>query len=190
MSTLYLVRHGHVSRHSGERDDPALSPQGIAQAQETARRILTLAKEPLTILSSPLRRCRETAQALASLWNMPILVEPRVAEVPAPRGHPSGREDWVAWLMEATWAEVDRRGGSIDGEYPSRIAAWRRGVCEAVLDCPHDTVIYTHFVPINVLAAHALQDERVTCFRPSHASITTFERNGSLLRLVGSECHD
>jgi broad specificity phosphatase PhoE len=69
MTCILLVRHGHVEGMSPERfrgrRDIDLTDQGVRQAQATAQRI---AKEwhPVTIYTSPLRRCLQTAAAIGT----------------------------------------------------------------------------------------------------------------------------
>ena len=48
--------------------DPGLDALGHSQAEAVAQKLASLG--PLPILSSPLRRTRETAAPLAKLWNV------------------------------------------------------------------------------------------------------------------------
>lgn len=72
--TVYLVRHGEpeegfTKRFIG-RLDPALSPNGLAQARHIATRIAPL--KPERCLSSPLRRARETAGVIAAFCGLEV----------------------------------------------------------------------------------------------------------------------
>ena len=73
MTRIILVRHGHVEGISPERfrgrRDIDLSDLGARQAQATAQRI---AREwrPAAIYSSPLKRCLQTAAAIASVCRL------------------------------------------------------------------------------------------------------------------------
>jgi broad specificity phosphatase PhoE len=51
------------------------------------------------------------------------------------------------------------------------------------------TLVFTHYVVINVAMGHALGDDRVRVFAPDHASVTVFDVAGAALRVVerGSE---
>jgi phosphohistidine phosphatase len=63
---LYLVRHAEAA--PGEPDElRSLTPEGRRQAQELAERLRADGVEPDAILTSPLRRARETADALAEV---------------------------------------------------------------------------------------------------------------------------
>jgi len=82
------------------------------------------------------------------------------------------------------WTEFIELGGSLLKGHDSTMIHWRAGVLEAILDCPHDAVIFSHFVPVNVLAGRATGSDRVACFLPDHTSITVFETTDSGIRLV------
>lgn len=72
--TVYLVRHGepeegYTGRFLG-RLNPGLSPKGMEQAARAAARIAPLA--PCRCLSSPLRRARDTAAAIAAACGLEV----------------------------------------------------------------------------------------------------------------------
>ena len=60
----------------------------------------------------------------------------------------------------------------------------RRSVVAALLALPHECVVFTHFIAINVAAAVAQQRDEVVCFRPDHASVTVLDASESRLRLI------
>jgi hypothetical protein len=61
---------------------------------------------------------------------------------------------------------------------------WRRSVVDALQGLPHDCVVFTHYIAINVVAGIAQRREEVVCFRPDHASVTAIETGSQGLRLV------
>jgi phosphoserine phosphatase len=75
MTRIILVRHGHVDWHDPERfrgrAELLLTERGQRQAQATALYLSSRAKpEPEAIYTSPLRRCRDTAAALAAPFRL------------------------------------------------------------------------------------------------------------------------
>ncbi len=186
MSLIYLVRHGRIAPQPANARDPELGADGQLQAQAAARALGQRIGRPLPILSSPLQRCRQTAAPLATLWKMEPQIEARVAEVPSPDAIDVERAIWLTQTLASTWHEVARRGEALQPGYQSVLAAWRREVIDAVLECRGDTVIFSHFVPINVLAGHALRRDEVTCFRLDYASVTVLRTLGSEIRLLES----
>ncbi len=64
MARLYLIRHGRPSSTwGGHDDDPGLDAAGLDQARAARDWLLSRpeAERPRLVVSSPLRRCRETA---------------------------------------------------------------------------------------------------------------------------------
>jgi broad specificity phosphatase PhoE len=172
MARIYMVRHGKAEAGFGEGMDPGLDALGHQQAQAVAQKLQPLG--PLTILSSPLRRTQETAQPLARLWSRTPIIEPAVAEIPSPKGMTlEGRAIWLRNLMAGSWRGVT-----------PELAEWREACIASVAGLTNDTVIFSHYVAINVLAGGATGDDRVVTFSPDNCSVTTFETDGVILRLV------
>jgi broad specificity phosphatase PhoE len=184
VATLYVVRHGRVASSPAGADDPELSAEGQSQALRVAEELRRRLPRPLPILTSPLRRCRQTAAPLSSIWGVQPIVEPRVAEVPGPPASALPREEWLRRSLVAEWPELIEFGESLQDGYASVLTSWRASVLEAVLECSHDVVIFSHFVPVNVLTGHATRSQRVACFLPDHTSVTVFETAGSEIRLI------
>jgi broad specificity phosphatase PhoE len=179
MPRIYLVRHAKPAAAWGDDPDPGLDALGIAQAGAVAQQLAKAATHA-PVYSSPLRRCRETALPLCQLWNRDATVLPSVAEIPSPRLDKEARRAWLTAAMQGTWQQLQERApaGSID------YLDWRRSVVDALRTLPHDCVVFTHFIAINVAAAVAQRREEVVCFRPDHASVTVIDAGTHGLRLV------
>ncbi|MFF3753719.1 bifunctional RNase H/acid phosphatase [Streptomyces sp. NPDC002018] len=109
-ATFVLLRHGETAltpekRFSGSGgSDPELSAIGRRQAEAVA--VALAARGTVQdIVSSPLRRCRETAAAVASRLGLDVTVEDGLRET-----------DFGAW-EGLTFAEVRER-------YPDDLSAW------------------------------------------------------------------
>ena len=81
---LYLVRHGEAAARWGEDPDPGLSELGRAQARRTQMSLIDELTGPVSIISSPLRRARETAAPLAGALGAQIRIDDAFREIPAP----------------------------------------------------------------------------------------------------------
>ncbi|MEU9237473.1 bifunctional RNase H/acid phosphatase [Streptomyces subrutilus] len=109
-ATFVLLRHGETAltpqkRFSGSGgSDPELSPAGRRQASAVAE-ALAARGTVQSVVSSPLRRCRETAQAVADRLGLTVAVEEGLREV-----------DFGAW-EGLTFAEVRER-------FPDDLQAW------------------------------------------------------------------
>lgn len=174
MSRVYLVRHGRAAAGWDADPDPGLDEVGRQQAQQTAEELSVL--DPMILVSSPLRRCQETAHFLFELWGTkPVVVEPRVTEIPTPDGFPLGeRVPWLRQAMAGQWSDLDQR-------YQS----FRDGVVTFVSQCSEPTVIFSHFIAINAVIGACLGDDRLVIDSVDNASVTVVETtsDGSL-RLI------
>ncbi|MER6914281.1 bifunctional RNase H/acid phosphatase [Streptomyces sp. NPDC000594] len=105
-ATFVLLRHGETAltpekrfSGSGGAHDPELSPVGRRQADAVAA-ALAARGTVQEIVSSPLRRCRETAEAVATRLNLDVRIEEGLRET-----------DFGAW-EGLTFAEVQERYGA------------------------------------------------------------------------------
>jgi len=109
-ATFVLLRHGETAltpekRFSGSGGtDPELSAAGRRQAEATAT-ALAARGTIQAVVSSPLRRCRETAEAVAARLGLEVRIEEGLRET-----------DFGAW-EGLTFAEVRAR-------YPEDLDAW------------------------------------------------------------------
>lgn len=179
---LVLVRHGETAltaqrRYSG-RGDVELSPVGMAQASAVADRLAAMmrpaAGEPV-VVSSPLRRCRETAAPLAALLGVEVEIELAVGEIPTPADlAPEARPAWLKRAFAGDWSDIEG-----DRDY----LAWTIEVAGALARY-EGCAVFSHFVALNAAVAAAQGTGAVMAFRPDHASVTVFEVVDNRLRLV------
>jgi broad specificity phosphatase PhoE len=175
MATIHLVRHGQATGGWDAERDPGLDELGRAQAAALCDQLGPLGDViPPRLVTSPLRRCRETAAPLAARWGVGPVVEPLVAEIPSPDGVPFGRR--VPWLQAAiagTWTALGPR--YLD--YRDAVAAYVAGLTV-------DTVVTTHFVAINAVIGACTGDDRVLIRRLDNASVTVVETSAGGIELV------
>jgi broad specificity phosphatase PhoE len=179
MPRLYLIRHARPVAAWGEEVDPGLDATGQQQA-EAAARTLAQTLDCMPIYTSPLRRCRETARPLERLWQRSAEAFEPVAELPSPPLHLRARQQWLRQAMRGTWRELNDLAPAGSPDY----LAWRQTLLDSLDRLPQNSVVFSHFIAINVLVAAALSREDVVCFWPDHASITCVEAGNGSLRLV------
>lgn len=172
---LYLIRHGRAASTWSEARDPPLDAVGRAQAETVVRALSSLA--PLPIVTSPLLRCRETAAPLARHWGQEARIVDAVREIPAPMEDLAGRGAWVNGIMTLNWRDLLREHGDL-------LKPWRAQLIDTILGFRQDSVIFTHYMVINVAVGLALSSDRVASFKPDHASITKLDVSGGNLTLV------
>jgi broad specificity phosphatase PhoE len=179
MPKLYLIRHARPAASWGEEADPGLDATGRQQA-EAAARTLAQRLERAPIYTSPLRRCRETALPLEALWQRSAEVFEAVAELPSPRLDLPTRQQWLRRAMLGTWRELSDLAPAGSPDY----LGWRQALLDSLTRLPQDSVVFSHFIAINVAVAAAHAREDVVCFQPDHASITCVEAVNGTLRLI------
>jgi broad specificity phosphatase PhoE len=170
MARIYLVRHGEATDYEGP--DPGLSELGVMQARQVAERLDVVIGSPIDIVSSPLRRARETAAPLAARWSIPLQVVEAVRELPSP-GTASERRPWLRAALRSTFAEL----GAQQRE-------WRAEILRSLLQLANDTAVFTHAVVISAVVGHLQGDDRVLAFLPANTSVTVIDTDEGRLTLV------
>jgi broad specificity phosphatase PhoE len=178
MTRLYLIRHGRPSSvWGGGDDDPGLDETGWVQARAVADGLLALPADerPTRVASSPLRRCRETAQPLADALGVAVEIDAGVGEIATPAAlKAEARSAWLRQAMGGRWADI---AGDLDYEQ------WRRAVLAAVAARP-GWAVFSHFVAINAVLSLLSGADQVIVFRPDHTSVTTLEAGEGALRVI------
>lgn len=172
---ILLIRHGEAAAGWGDHPDPGLSDLGRAQAEAVSAILKELGAGHA--VTSPMQRCRETAQPFEALSGLNAQVTPEVSEIATPAGV-TDRVSWLRSLMTGSWSDAG-----------PDLTRWRLDMSRIVSDLPDGTAVFTHFVAINALVGALEGDDRVTIFRPGHCSVTRLERRGGVLRVAeyGSE---
>ena len=179
MARLFLIRHGRPeAAWGGAGTDPGLSDEGRAQAEEAARALMEAGR--FQVISSPMRRCQETAVPYAALRGATLQLESRVSEIVAP----ADVVDRQAWLLERfPWRSGASRGW--DTLEPG-LHTWRDAMLNFMRGVSEDTAVFTHFIAINVMTGAAMGSDWTVVCRPDHASITEIEIRDGVLRLVNA----
>lgn len=184
MVRLSLVRHGRAAAGWDTAIDPPLDEEGRRQAATTAENLaaeIRVATNDIEVVTSPLLRCRETADAFVSIIGRAARVETRIAEIPSPPGIAvADRVTWLRRVMQGTWSDLVAREGSLYGDFRSELIAWARTVRV-------DTVAFSHFVAINAVIGAAIGDDRLVIRSLDNASVTTLnvDATGTLTLLEG-----
>lgn len=170
---LLLIRHGLPVRieDAGEPADPPLSNEGWAQARRLAD---WLADERLdAVYASPLRRARETAEPLAEVQRLPVLVDDELAEFDRDEHFYIPFEE-LKELKDERWERIvsgDWQYGEVDAQtFREVVVGAVERVIEAHASCKVATVC--HGGVINAYATHILGLSEVAFFEPRYTSVT------------------
>lgn len=187
--TLYIVRHGRTEANAGGlllgRADPGLDAVGEGQAQSLAA---ALPDNP-RVISSPLRRCVETASAVADT----VETDDRLIELDYGDFDLKPLKDIPAELWAEWRADPDFRppGGETLTELAARVGAVLDEVGPEAANA--DVVVVTHVSPIKAALAWALGVGIGVSWRSfvAQASMTTigFSERGPSLHCFNSQAH-
>jgi broad specificity phosphatase PhoE len=163
---IVLVRHGRTADNAAGRllgrADPPLDAAGIAQSRALAA-LAAARPAPVRVVSSPLRRCRDTAAAIADAAGVAVEVDERWIELDygefdgvALTDLPS--ETWQAWRSDLAFRPP---GGESLAELGARV----RAACDDLERAAgaEEVVVVSHVSPIKAAVAWALGvDDTVT----------------------------
>ncbi|MER5362687.1 bifunctional RNase H/acid phosphatase [Streptomyces sp. NPDC002785] len=202
-ATFVLLRHGETAltpekRFSGSGgSDPELSSTGRHQAERIAQSLAARGTIE-EIVSSPLRRCRETAAAVAARLGLEVRIEDGLRETDF--GAWEGltfaevRErygpDLDAWLASAKAAPTG--GGESFAEVARRVAATRDRLIARYAG--RTVLLVTHVTPIKTLVRLALGAPPEAMFRmelsAASVSAVAYYSDGNVsLRLLNDTSH-
>ncbi|MFJ7946088.1 bifunctional RNase H/acid phosphatase [Streptomyces sp. NPDC096354] len=202
-ATFVLLRHGETAltpekRFSGSGgSDPELSAAGRHQAERVAESLAARGTIQ-EIISSPLRRCRETAATVGARLGLPVQIEDGLRET-----------DFGAW-EGLTFAEVRERygpdldawlastrtpptgGGESFAEVARRVSAARDRL--TTRHAGRTVLLVTHVTPIKTLARLALGAPPESLFRmelsaASLSAVAYYADGNASLRLLNDTSH-
>jgi broad specificity phosphatase PhoE len=169
---LFLVRHGQTAENARGlllgRQDPPLSEIGRRQAAALARIIPTA-----RVVSSPLRRARQTAEA----FGQPVVVDERwieldYGELDGCRPEEVSEDVWARWRADASFVPA---GGESLAALGNRV----RSACDELSAeaAEDDVVVVSHVSPIKAAIAWALAVDDNVAWR-------MFVRDASITRVA------
>ncbi len=198
---LLLLRHGQTELSVGRRysghGDPELTALGHAQAAGAAVRLGRIASEIAAIVSSPLRRARQTAATVAEATNAPLEVHEGLIETDfgAWEGLTFGEARQRDPELHALWLgsqDVAPPGGESFAEVAQRLEAERDAILAAY---PGQTVVLvSHVTPIKMLLRDALGAGPEILYRvhldlASLSEVAYYPDGGTSVRLVNDTSH-
>ena len=191
MTRIYMIRHGKAAAGWDGDADPGLNELGLAQAEAVTKKVQALVATPVSIYSSPLKRCQETAAPLAAAWGVTPQIEAGVGEIPPPLEDLTARTDWLRRVMAGTWEGLYRDAVSVESGVDFR--GWNDNVVNTLNAFKGEAVvIFSHFIALNAAYCAATGAADVVSFAPENCSLSIFDTDGTSLLLVaqGEETED
>jgi probable phosphoglycerate mutase len=175
MTTLVLVRHGATALTADKRfsgglgsSNPGLTDEGRAQVREVADWLAPLGESVAAVVTSPVRRTRESAEILAARLDLDVVDEPGLAEMEfgtwdgltfaeVREHYPDEVEAWIGSL------DVAPGGGESFREVEKRVVEALRRLLEQYAG--KTVVVVSHVTPIKTLVSQALDAPLTALFR-------------------------
>ena len=176
---IFLIRHGEAAQSWDQSSDPELSELGKEQALECFNTLN--ANENLNqfnLVSSPLKRAQETSLHFKKNLNKHLSLNEAFREIPSPGISLLERKNWLQEVFKKNINELEK---------PQQ--AWQSKILSALKDLTEPTIIFSHFMVINIVVSTLKNDPRMVSFYPDNCSITELENNEGNLNLIstGSE---
>jgi broad specificity phosphatase PhoE len=191
-TTLVLVRHGVTAHTVGKlfsgglkSSNPPLSDEGREQARATGEWLAPLASTFDALVSSPVRRTRETAEILAEFFDLEIVEEPGIAEMEFgtwdglsfTEVHAKWPDEMSAWLGDL---ESAPHGGESFRTVEARVLEGRDRLVSSYAG--QTVVCVSHVTPIKTLVADALGAPLEAVYRmelaPASVTVISYFRGG------------
>ena len=175
VTTLVLVRHGATAHTADKRfsgglasSNPGLTDEGRAQVREVADWLAPLGEAVEAVVTSPVRRTRESAEILAERLALDLVEEPGFAEMEfgvwdgltfaeVRDRYPDEVQGWLGSLDAAP------PGGESFREVEARVLAGLERVLERYAG--KTVLVVSHVTPIKTLVAHAVDAPLSALFR-------------------------
>ena len=205
-TTVVVVRHGHTAHtesnliSGSDGEDPSLSELGFEEAKLAAGAIERLLARfglsaPTLIVHSPQLRTTQTAQELASYFNVQLAPDSRFKEI----GFGSWEGYSMAEMEVSNESEISNWRGSMTALPPggesvadleNRVLV---GLKEVIASNPGNTVcIVAHMMPLRAIARYALQASPALSwsmqFAPASVSIYRFFGAGLTETFTTNSC--
>jgi probable phosphoglycerate mutase len=175
VTTLVLVRHGATSLTADKRfsgglggSNPGLTDEGRAQTRDVADWLSPIGGAVEVVVTSPVRRTRESAEIVAERLGVGLVDEPGFAEMEfgswdamtfadVQQQRPDEIEAWLGNL------DVAPGGGESFREVEKRVVDALSRILERYAG--KTVVVVSHVTPIKILVAHAVDAPLASVFR-------------------------
>ena len=172
VTDIWLVRHGEAAASFDQAIDPGLSLLGHEQAATAAQRLSAIVPSDAQLLSSPKQRAVQTGAPFAGVRDAVLQSDERFIELPSPEGL-AQRSEWLQQALASNWAAL-----------PTAVHDWRDSIAAALQAVSTPTVIFTHFLVINSIAAAISHEDAVVQCLPANGSIHHLQTEGAGWRWV------
>ena len=171
---IFLIRHGEAAQSWDQSSDPGLSELGKEQALECFNTLNE--NEDLNqfnLISSPLKRAQETSLHFKKNLGKQLSLNEAFREIPSPGISLLERKNWLQEVFKTNINELEK---------PQQI--WQSKILSTLKSFTEPTIIFSHFMVINIVVSTLKNDPRVVSFYPDNCSITEIENKEGKLNLI------
>ena len=172
MTDIWLVRHGEAAASFDQDIDPPLSDLGREQAAGSAECLSRCVPDDAQLLTSPKLRAIQTGEPFSALRARALNIDRRFIELPSP-GALTERKEWIQRVLKGRWSEL-----------PESVHDWQRDVVATIQTFQAPTVIFSHFLVINTVAAHMSGEDAVLQCLPANGSVHHLRVDGGSWRWI------
>ncbi len=192
---LYLIRHGRTDHNASGlllgHLDPELDEKGRQQAEAVAKALPNVDR----IISSPLRRAQQTAEAIARQANIEIEIDERWIELNYGDydGVPLGSLEPELWQKWRTDLDFRPPNGESMRELAKRIDGAMQSLADYQNDPSISTAVVTHVSPLKSAVCWSMGVDDLVAWRlwVTNASITVVDltKHGAVVRTFNDTSH-
>ena len=173
---IFLIRHGEAAQSWHQSADPGLSELGKEQELECFNTLYENEDlDRFNLVSSPLKRAQETSLHFKKNLDKQLHLNEAFRKIPYPGISLLERKSWLQEVFKKNINELDK---------PQQI--WQSKIIANLKGFTEPTIIFSHFMVINIVVNTLKSDPRVVSFYPDNCSITEIENNEGTLNLIST----
>ena len=171
---IFLIRHGEASQSWDQSPDPGLSELGKSQAIDCFNFLSSRTElKKFDLVSSPLKRAIETAAPFKQNLDIDLKIKEEFKEIPSPGISLEERKEWLQEMFKKNITELEK---------PQTF--WKNNILSCLNKITKPTIIFTHFMVINVVSGSLKKEDKVVSFYPDNCSITEIKKEDKILQVI------
>ena len=127
------------------------------------------------LISSPLQRAQETSLHFKRNLNKQLSLNEAFREIPSPGISLLERKNWLQEVFKKNISDLDKPQQN-----------WQSNILLTLKDLSEPTIIFSHFMVINIVVSTLKDDPRVVSFYPDNCSITELKSDEGKLSLIST----
>ena len=157
---IIFVRHAEADGSWGNLSDPSLSDNGYLQSTNLLKHKELQNLEDFSFVSSPKSRAIETAKPLAKKFDKKLNIDDVFIEIPSKDITQNQKQEWLKKIIKTKRDKL-----------PNIIKSWSNKIYFKSKSYKENTIIFTHFMVINVLLSKLAKKNTIMYFYPNYTSV-------------------